>query len=90
MPCPMANVHDGKLDCCIISKTTLLQKLKFLPKFSKGKHANLNEVSFCSAKEIRIVSTRSFPVNIDGEIINTNRLHLKVIPNALNVVIIDK
>lgn len=90
MPCPMANVNDGKLDCCIISKTTLLQKLKFLPKFSKGKHANLNEVSFCSAKEIRIVSTRSFPVNIDGEIINTNRLHLKVIPNALNVVIIDK
>lgn len=90
IPCPMANVHDGKLDCCIISKTTILKKLKFLPKFSKGKHTNLNEVSFCSVKEIKIVSTRSFPVNIDGEIINTNRLHLKVIPNALNVVIIDK
>ena len=90
IPCPMANVQDGKLDCCIISKTTILKKLKFLPKFSKGKHTNLNEVTFCSAKEIKIVSTRSFPVNIDGEIVNTNRLHLKVIPNALNVVIIDK
>ena len=83
---PDADISDGMLDVCIINSTTLLQKLRFLPKFSKGKHIGLDIVKMLRGKEISVVSNKKFPVSIDGEIINTNRFIAKIEEKSISVI----
>ena len=90
MPCPHSNPRDGFADICAIESTGIMKKLMFLPAYSNGSHVNKQIASFSKSSDASIVSTRKFPVNIDGEIFYTNRLHVRVIPNAVNVVYIDK
>lgn len=85
-PCPNAKVNDGILDCCIINSTETFTKLKLLPKYKKGKHINLKQVHIFKTKDISIVSTRKFPISVDGEVYYTTKLHIKVMPKAINVV----
>lgn len=85
-PCPHSNTTDGLVDICTIESTGILKKLIFLPAFNAGKHINNSIVSFSKTADSTIVSTRDFPVNLDGEIIYTKKLHVKVIPNGVNVV----
>lgn len=86
MPCPDANVDDGILDSCIIDATTVMSKLKLLPKYKKGKHLTLKPVNLLKSNEIKVVSNHKFPVSADGEMYYTNRLHIKVLPRAVNIV----
>lgn len=88
-PCPNADVNDSLLDICLINSTETFAKLKLLPKYKKGTHLNLKQVSIFKTKEIKIVSTRKFPVSADGEMYYMNRIHMKVLPKALNIVHID-
>lgn len=88
-PCPNAEVNDSLLDVCLINSTETFAKLKLLPKYKKGTHLNLKQVSIFKTKEIKIVSTRKFPVSADGEMYYMNRIHMKVMPKALNIVHID-
>lgn len=88
-PCPNAEVDDSLLDICLINATETFAKLKLLPKYKKGTHLNLKQVSIFKTKEIKIVSTRNFPVSADGEMYYMNRIHMKVMPKALNIVHID-
>ena len=85
-PCPNADVNDGFLDCCIIDSTYLFSKIKLLPKYKKGNHTNLKQANIFKAKEVSIVSTKKFPISVDGEIYYTNKLHIKVLPKAINIV----
>lgn len=89
LPCPKANVKDGFLDCCIIDSTDTLKKLILLPKYKKGKHTNLKQVHIFKTKDISVVSTKKFPISVDGEVYYTNKLHMKVVPKAINIVHID-
>lgn len=88
-PCPNAEVDDSLLDICLINATKTFAKLKLLPKYKKGTHLNLKQVSIFKTKEIKIVSTKNFPVSADGEMYYMNRIHMKVLPKALNIVHID-
>lgn len=85
-PCPNANVKDGFLDCCIIDSTDTVMKLKLLPKYKKGTHLNLKQVHIFKSKDISIVSTKRFPISVDGEVYYTNKLHIKILPKAINIV----
>ena len=81
-----AEIDDGMLDVCLIDSTTLIQKLFFLPKFSKGKHEGIKLVKLLKGKEISVVSTRKMPVSIDGEIYYTNRFKAKVEEKSVNII----
>lgn len=83
---PDADISNGLLDICIIDATNLLQKLRFLPKFSKGKHIGLSIVHMLKGKEISVVSNKKFPVSIDGEIINTNRFKAKIEEKSIRII----
>ncbi|MBQ8044177.1 MAG: YegS/Rv2252/BmrU family lipid kinase [Clostridia bacterium] len=83
---PYAEIDDGMLDVCLIDSTTLIQKLFFLPKFSKGKHEGIKLVKLLKGKEISVVSTRKMPVSIDGEIYYTNRFKAKVEEKSVNII----
>ncbi len=83
---PYAEIDDGMLDVCLIDSTTLIQKLFFLPKFSKGTHEGIKLVKLLKGKEISVVSTRKMPVSVDGEIYYTNRFKAKVEEKSVNII----
>lgn len=87
-PCPDANTKDGMLDICLIDSTRVRQKIVLLPKYSKSKHIGLKQVTMLKANKLHIVSNHKFPVSIDGEVIYTNKLSLKILKNAINIVYI--
>lgn len=89
-PCKEAKVNDGILNTCIIDSTRVRQKIVLLPKYKKSEHYGLKKAHIISSKNISIVSTRKFPVSIDGEMIYTNRLKASVLEKAINVVFISK
>jgi len=85
-PCPDANVEDGILDVCAIDSTRVRQKIVLLPKYKQGKHIGLKQAKFFKTDKVYLVSTKEFPVSIDGEVIYTNKLNIKVLPKAVNIV----
>ncbi len=87
-PCPDANIYDGIADICYADSTTISNKIKLLPKYKKSEHIGLDKVHIDKTNEISIVSTRKFPVSIDGEVFYTDKIHAKVIKEAINIVTI--
>jgi YegS/Rv2252/BmrU family lipid kinase len=85
-PSPEAIVNDGMLDICMIDSTTQLTKIMLLPKYKTSKHMYLKQVKMEKTNKIVIVSNKTFPVNIDGEIFYTNKLRCEVIPNCIKIV----
>lgn len=85
-PCPNANVTDGMLNICAIDATRVREKIILLPKYQKGKHTNLNKANLYTSKKVHLVSTKNFPVSIDGEVFYTNKLAIKVLPKKINIV----
>lgn len=88
-PCPDASVNDGILNICLIDSTKIGKKIIFLPKYSKSKHIGLKEVHNFKTDKMHIVSNHKFPVSIDGEVIYTNKLSIKLLPKSVNIVYID-
>lgn len=85
-PSPDAIVDDGLLDICLIDSTSLFKKIILLPKYKATKHLNLKPVKMKKTNKISIVSTKRFPVNVDGEIFYTKKLQCKLIPQCINIV----
>ena len=83
---PDADISDGYLDICIIKNTTLIQKLIYLPKLTKGKHRNLNIVTMLRGKKVYIASNRKIPICIDGEVLFTKGFIAKVSEKTLSVI----
>lgn len=83
---PKAKLSDKYLHVCLIRSTSVLEKLRFLPRLKEGKHEKINGVEMLKCTEFSIVSNKKFPISIDGEIYNsTNRFKVKVIPQILKV-----
>lgn len=85
-----AIIDDGILNVCTIDKTNLFDKILLLPYYKKGTHQNLKQVNFFKSSKINIVSNSKFPVNIDGEVFYTNKLNVRLIPKAINIVFTTK
>ena len=83
---PDANIQDGMLDVCIVKNTTLLQKIMYLPKITKGKHENLAIVKILRGKNISVVSNKKLPVSFDGEVQYIKGFRAKVSEKSLNVI----
>lgn len=88
-PCPDAIVTDGILNTCIIDATRIRQKIFLLPSYTKGEHLKYPQAHIDTAKKVAIVSTRRFPVSIDGEVFYTNKLSIEVLKDAINIVHIE-
>lgn len=88
-PCPDADVSDGVADICYADYTTISNKISLLPKYKKSEHIGLKKVHIDKTDDLSIVSTRKFPVSIDGEVFYSNKIHTKIMKNAINIVKID-
>ena len=85
-PEPGADTTDGILNVCVVTSSNILEKLFLLPKYKKGKHEKIQQLTHYTTQNITISSYRKIPVSIDGEVIFTNKINAKVLPKAVNIV----
>jgi YegS/Rv2252/BmrU family lipid kinase len=75
VPAPDADIRDNLMDVCLVEKVMKVKVPVFFPKYAKGKHGSLKEVSFIKCKNLRITCLNGeVPLNIDGEVSYANEL----------------
>lgn len=87
IPAPNADIYDGLFDICIIKKAPKIKLLGLFPRFMKGKHLGIKEVSIVRGKKVTIESDDKFYVNIDGEVIEGNKMNFEIVPECVNIII---
>lgn len=86
IPTPDAKLDDGMFDICLVSEMSRLQILRLFPKYMKGLHRELKQVSFFKAKKVNIESEANLCLNIDGEIITARKINFEILESAINVI----
>jgi diacylglycerol kinase (ATP) len=84
---PSAKIDDGMLDFYLVDSCSRLKILKFFPKFQKGQHETMKEVSHFRGKRAVIESSVPFPVNIDGEVSLETRVTVEILHRSINIIV---
>ena len=83
---PKAKLDDGLIDLIVIrsgaSRTRLLQ---VLPKLFDGSHINEPEVEYYQTSEFSLIPEKDEILNIDGEIMGSTPIKVKMISNAMEI-----
>ena len=83
---PKARLDDGLIDLIVIragaSRTRLLQ---VLPKLFDGSHINEPEVEYFQTSKFSLIPETDEILNIDGEIMGSTPIKVKMIPNAFEM-----
>jgi len=80
---PEADIEDGLLEICHVGKASRLKILRLFPKYMKGLHGSIEEVSFYRSKKVKISLDKPLPMNIDGELILIEEACFEILPKAL-------
>ncbi|MDD4494515.1 MAG: diacylglycerol kinase family lipid kinase [Eubacteriales bacterium] len=86
LPAPQAHFDDGLLDICLIEKKGRLEIIRLFPKYVKGKHADIPGVRFFTCKNVKISTSSSIAINLDGEVSRINEASYEIIPHGILVV----
>lgn len=90
MPAPEAIPNDGILDFTMVDVISRFKVPKFLSLYKKGKHKSLDYCSIKTCTSMEFKAERKIPVNLDGEIIETESLRFEIVRNALSFVMPKK
>lgn len=82
---PKARVSDRLLDVCIVEDMSLFKILRAIPKYIKGTHLDLDEVSYKQVSNIKIKSKEKITVASDGELFEYKNVEIKLDPNRLKL-----
>ncbi len=84
---PDAIPYDQQLDCTVVDTVSKLKILKFLPIYKKGEHRSLNICSLSRCNSMEFTSEKEIPVNLDGEIIETNHIKFEIVKKAVKFIL---
>ena len=84
---PDAELDDGEFDVVTVGEVGKLRFVGNLPKVFKGTHVEEDEVSVFRARRLELDASRPFPVYADGEHLTELPVSLRVIPQALSVLV---
>jgi YegS/Rv2252/BmrU family lipid kinase len=84
---PDADLADGEFDIVVVGEVGKLRFLSNLPKVFKGTHVEKDEVQVFRAPRLELNASRPFPVYADGEHIADLPATLRVLPQALSVIV---
>ncbi|MBI4582802.1 MAG: hypothetical protein HY717_02040 [Planctomycetes bacterium] len=90
LPCPKAEVDDGKLDLCLIRAGTGESYLRLFRKVVRGEHLALERavVYRQSAGPLELRFTAPVPILIDGDVrLQSDAYRLEVLPARFRVVV---
>ena len=81
---PGAEIDDGFFNVVLADKVGRFRILRLLGSFISGKHTGLPEVREFRCRELT-VSCPGMTVNLDGELVEMDQVHYKILPGALEV-----
>ncbi len=84
---PDADLADGEFDVVTVGEVGKLRFLGNLPKVFKGTHVEKDEVRVFRASRLELSASRPFPVYADGEHLTDLPAKLRVLPQALSVIV---
>ncbi len=84
---PNADLTDGEFDVVTVGEVGKLRFLSNLPKVFKGTHVEEDEVRVFRASRLELSASRPFPVYADGEHLTDLPATLRVLPQALSVIV---
>src|SRR5260221_2523555 len=84
---PDADLADGEFDVVTVGEVGKLRFLSNLPKVFKGTHVEEDEVRVFRAARLELSASRPFPVYADGEHLTDLPAALRVLPQALSVIV---
>ncbi len=84
---PDAELDDGEFDIVAIGEVGKLRFVGNLPKVFKGTHVKQDEVQVFRAPHLELSASRPFPVYADGEHLTDLPASLRILPQALTVLV---
>ena len=83
---PKAKLDDGLMDIVVVRHgPSRLKLLTMLPKVYDGTHINSPILEYYQVSEFSLIPERDEILNIDGEVLGTTPIHVKMIPGAFQV-----
>jgi diacylglycerol kinase (ATP) len=80
-----ANFADGNFQIFLAEDMHLVERIGLLKALSRGKFGGLAKTRSWQAPAMTIASARTFPLELDGEVYQTDRADFKVLPRTLQV-----
>ena len=87
MMAPLAQLNDGLIDLIIARKAGRLKLLSLFPKLFKGAHVGDPLVDYHQVKEFSIVPKEDNILNIDGEMLGSTPINVKIKKGLINVLV---
>ena len=84
---PLAQIDDGLIDLLIVRKAGRLKLLFLFTKIFKGGHVGDPIVQYHQAKEFSVIPLENHILNIDGEMVGNTPIHVKMLPQVLEVLV---
>ncbi len=79
---PHAVIDDGVFDVCIIKTMPTLEFLSLLTTVSSGDHIEDERVEYFRTRELTLRFNRPIKVNTDGEVLEADECHYRLLPRA--------
>ena len=84
---PLARLDDGLIDLVIARKPGRLKMLSLFSKVFSGKHIGSPVFDYRQVKEFSIIPIDQSQLNIDGEMIGSSPLNVKILNKAIEVLV---
>ena len=84
---PNAIIDDGYMDVVIVKTISRFKMLSLIGKYKKGQHdlVDTSIITHQNAKSLTISNTSPFSYNIDGEVMKTNQITIKILPKQIKI-----
>jgi len=84
---PLARLDNGLIDLIIARKVGRLKLLRLFPKVFSGKHIGDIAVDYRQVSEFTIKPEDRNTLNIDGEMLGSTPIHVKVLQKEIDVLV---
>jgi len=83
---PKAKLDDGLIDLIVVKAgATRTRLLQVIPKLFEGSHIHEPEVEYYQTSEFSLIPEKDAILNIDGEIMGSTPIKVKMISNAIEI-----
>ncbi|CAM3619680.1 diacylglycerol kinase family protein [Erysipelothrix urinaevulpis] len=80
---PLAQLDDQKLDVCLIEDIPLRRIWGLVPKYYRGKHLDIPEVTYQQVSSVRLKSETFITLGCDGELFEYDDISISIAPDRL-------
>ena len=88
---PRANNKDGLIDVVLFHSMSLLRFLTCIKKYERGEHLEYNGIKkkrvYRRGTHIEVSSKKPIDICIDGEIVNSDKFDVSILPQAINLIV---